>query len=167
VKEENSVMTWSRQNIEKPLPTQYPCCRSATIDDMEHIADIIAIAFGYNTANYDWLRYTIKKKMSMPKSYKIFVATVPGDQGDVILFSPPGLPHLGYVGSVATDPDHQRKGLAALCLQFALESTAKPSQTFYLETFEETHHAFRMYEKIGFRFEGRIKTFMVALEENK
>lgn len=120
----DSILSWSMQQQENLKETSAMSirkdpggCRSATIDDIDEITDLIAFAFGFHVRNYDWLRYTIKRKLRMPDSFRIFVITTTSGDREVIgsvtiLHTPPGLPHLGYVNSVGTHPDHQRKGLA-------------------------------------------------------
>lgn len=176
----DSILSWSMQNEREmsgflsiqPTKEASTTCRSATLDDIEEISDVIAAAFGYHTRNYDWLRYITKRKLNMPDTYHLFVNTILcGDREVVgaitILLTPPGLPHLGYVNSVSTHPDYQRKGLAKQWLMYALKKVCKPTQTFYLETFDETHHAFHLYRSVGFKFEGVSRNAMITMNEEE
>lgn len=178
----DSILSWSMQHEKDLVPEmsglsmqqKEPAgtCRSATADDVEEISDVIAVAFGYHTRNYDWLRYIVKRKLNMPDTYHLFVNTIRcGDREVVgaitILLTPPGLPHLGLVNSVSTHPDYQRRGLGKQCLMYALRKVCTPIQTFYLETFDETHHAFRMYKSVGFKFEGICRNATITMYEEE
>ncbi|KAI7883817.1 acyl-CoA N-acyltransferase [Mucor mucedo] len=158
------IMSWELQG--PVLNNHDGCCRKATINDLDCITRVFSASFGYDDSN--WLKYKLKTQLLMSDTFQLFVTE---DQGViasvVILHMPLGLPHLGHVNSVATHPDYQRKGMASVCLSYALQRTCKAGQKFYLETYDDLYHAHRMYEKVGFKHEGLLKSSMIAFNDNK
>lgn len=159
------IMSWESQ--EARLINSEGSCRKATIDDLEDITRVFAASFGYEDS--DWLQYKLRCQLLMPNIFQLFVVVVDLNiiTSVVILHTPPGLPHLGHVSSVATHPHYQRRGMASVCIQHALQNTCKVGQKFYLETYDDLYHAHRMYEKVGFKHEGLLKSSMITFDDNK
>ncbi|KAI8880315.1 acyl-CoA N-acyltransferase, partial [Backusella circina FSU 941] len=152
------VMSCDYKSICRDTRMLPPGYRSAHRSDLEALVRVFFEANHYPGTD-DWLRKKLTKQMDDPTAFRLFVMEVEGEVVcGVILFTPPGLPHLGHVSGVATLPEHQRKGLAAGCLKQALMETCCPDQRFYLDSYDDLVHAHRMYEKIGFQSHGFMET---------
>ncbi|ORZ16216.1 hypothetical protein BCR42DRAFT_414571 [Absidia repens] len=140
----------------------------ATSDDVEELVQLVGAAFGYGD-KLDWLRYKLTNQIQDPQT--AVYATVSDSQQErnrhltsvAILNKPDGLPNVMHVNVCGTHPDHQRKGLAMICLSHALKRELAPGQTAYLEVYDDIRHAQRMYERIGFKTQGTLDHFTATL----
>jgi ribosomal protein S18 acetylase RimI-like enzyme len=162
------IMSWKRSDT---LPAESKSDGviqfiAASLKHLDDLTRVFATANGYDKDSV-WLRSKLEIQLRDPETFPIVCGELK-DTGVIvcaaILHMPPGLPHLGHVNAVATDPAYQRNGYGARCLTVALNRYCGPEQTFYLEVYDDLYHAHRMYEKIGFKREGLLKTSMVALE---
>ncbi|KAI8374395.1 acyl-CoA N-acyltransferase [Radiomyces spectabilis] len=154
------IMAWTYPA--NNIAMQRPFVRKASEQDCAGLTELIAKAYGYGD-DIKWLSKKLLIQLRNPTVFPIYVMERSGRfVSCVILHLPPGLPHLGHVNVVATDPDHQRHGFAAECLQVALSNETKPSQKVYLEVYDEIDHAKRLYERVGFIVQGRMEHFIAT-----
>jgi ribosomal protein S18 acetylase RimI-like enzyme len=164
------IMSWKRSNVASDLSADIKydgiTYIAASLKHLDCLTRIFAIANGYDPDS-EWLCSKLKTKLQDPQMFPIVCGEL-DDTGvivcAVILHMPPGLPHLGHVNVVATDPAYQRKGYSSQCLAVALDRYCGPQQTFYLEVYDYLHHAQRMYERLGFKREGLLNSTMIALD---
>ncbi|KAI8865414.1 hypothetical protein GQ42DRAFT_166079, partial [Ramicandelaber brevisporus] len=105
--------------------------RRATHDDIDGIAAVSSRAYGWveRTGDDSWIAPKVSAMINDPLSRHFEVVVAPADTPaevvcNVSLFRTAALPHHLSVSSVATHPDHQRKGLASAALRYALTSFA-------------------------------------------
>lgn len=151
------IMSWSgeKENVSSVANDKGICIEVAPLDDLEELVQLFAAAYKYGD-NADWLYRKLGDQLKNQDVYTIYKGTVSGDiVSAVILNTPPGLPAIGHINSVATHPKHQGKGYAEDVLKYALKSKGG---SFYLEVYDDLYHAHRLYEKVGFQKEGTLKT---------
>ncbi|KAI7907053.1 uncharacterized protein BX663DRAFT_548140 [Cokeromyces recurvatus] len=156
------IMSWDYHNQEQQTVIIRNATmiefKTATMHQLENLTEIFAAAYNYS-GDIDWLRYKLKTQLADPDTFPITYGEHIKDGTcycAVILHTPLGLPHLGHVNAVATHPDHQRHGYAADCLLTAL--TKQNNKKIYLEVYDDLHHAQRMYKRIGFKYEGLLRS---------
>ncbi|KAH8553526.1 hypothetical protein BGW37DRAFT_485999 [Umbelopsis sp. PMI_123] len=137
--------------------------KNATMDDLDALTDIFTAAFNYGDEN-EWLRIKLAKQLSLPEEYKTTIAFLKLEDGRhvatsaAILFLPKGIPELGLLQVVGSDPKYQRSGLATACTAQILQDFAS-SRDIYLEVYEDIKHAQRMYQRLGFEVQGTFNFF--------
>jgi ribosomal protein S18 acetylase RimI-like enzyme len=132
------------------------------LSDLGDLVQVFAAAYKYGDDTH-WLEKKLKTQLVNNDVYKIFGIRLNSTNdlvSAVILNTPPGLPDMGHINAMATDPQQQGKGFAAVVLKYALLGQ---SGTFYLEVYDDLYHAHRLYEKVGFKKEGTLKTISFCL----
>lgn len=67
--------------------------------------------------------------------------------------------HIWHVMNVAVDPAHQRRGVASALLRALFREADAPGAEYTLEVRPSNTAAIRLYERFGFRVEGRRKAY--------
>lgn len=152
------IMSWKQSNNNDMEPSVRDEIKLTPLgqESLESLVQVFAAANSYGD-DVDWLRKKIGNQLIKKDVYTVFGA-VDSATGEVlsgvIVNNPPGLKHIAHINAVATHPKHQGKGLAGDVLRYALSSTCKENDTFYLEVYDDLYHAHRLYEKVGFKKEG-------------
>ncbi|KAI8867865.1 hypothetical protein GQ42DRAFT_164523, partial [Ramicandelaber brevisporus] len=151
--------------------------RRATHDDIAGIAAVSSRAYGWveRTGDDSWIAPKVSAMINDPLSRHFEVVVTPADTPaevvcNVSLFRTAALPHHLSVSSVATHPDHQRKGLASAALRYALtafashgenieqnededdkdESTAESNQHVRVQLLTFEPYVRHLYRSVGF-----------------
>lgn len=76
--------------------------------------------------------------------------------------------HIVYLGGVAIDPDHIGRGLGKAMVSSAVElSKQQGFKRMELTVATSNDRAIRVYERVGFRFEGVLRDYSYLASEDR
>jgi ribosomal-protein-alanine acetyltransferase len=135
-----------------------PRIRRATLADLTHIRQLEAQA--PTAAHWSSSQYDLLFAGGGPKRISLVAARESGSEIVIAFLVARCLDDEWEIENIVVEEKQRREGVgSALVRHLAAEAAASGARSIVLEVRESNHQALRLYERIGFRCDGRRKGY--------